>query len=82
MTNETTTPFHITDHEQLDDAIAYCETRATPLIDKYGSCLNFVLIPITPVQAHDMFREAMAHDAYNMYLKAQHNNDGKKCTWK
>ena len=76
MTTEATAPFHITDHEQLNEAIAYRETRAkTPVVDEYGSCLDFVLIPITPVQAHEMLREAIAHDTYELCLKAQYHDE-------
>ena len=76
MTTEAATPLHITGHDQLDEAIAYQEIRAkTPVVDEHGSCLDFVLIPITPVQAHEMLREAIAHDTYDMCLKAQYDNE-------
>ena len=79
MTEESPAPLIITDHQQLDDAIAYHEIRAsTPVVDQTGTCLDFIQVPIPPGQAHEMLRIARANDGYNLCLQATYHNDDEE----
>ena len=76
MHDNPSTPFNITTHEQLNEAIPHREIRAkTPVVDENGSCLDFVMVPMHPNQAHEMLRAALRSDAYDMCLKAEYAND-------
>ena len=76
MQDNTSTPFNVTTHKHLDEAIPNREIRAkTPVVDEHGSCLDFVLVPMHPGQAHEMLTAALRSDAYDMCLKAEYAND-------
>ena len=76
MTGPTPTTL-ITDHRQLDEAMRDMEENwaKVPVVDQNGSCLDYVLVPISPSHAHEMLMEAQAHDAYNMCLRATRQED-------
>ena len=76
MTESTPTTL-ITDHQQLDEAMRDMEENwaKIPVVDQTGTCLDYVLVPISPSHAHEMLREAQAHDVYNMCLRATRQED-------
>ena len=76
MTEPTPTTL-ITEHKQLERAMENMEQTwaRIPVVDPTGSCLDYVLVPITPAQAGEMLREARAHTSYNMCLSPTNVED-------
>ena len=72
-------PLLITDHDQLREAISLHEIRATlPVVNATCNCLDHVLVPISPDTAHDMLREAVDHQPYDLCLRAEAANDDEE----